>query len=92
MKKINKSVLGSIAFGCAVLTSMLFPACVQAVHKTHFRAITGRVINDLLIETDDGELWFCETEFKKGTHVICSFDTKGTESIYDDEIFDIKEL
>lgn len=81
-----------LILGAGFLLPFLFPACLQLVYNSEFRVITGSVINDVLIETDDGNLWFYESDIPKGTWLQVGFDTKGTKDVIDDEIIFIKEL
>lgn len=88
--KISKSeILSSLVFGVAILITMLTPACMQLATYTSYRAITGRIFNELLIETDDGELWYYESEYPRDTSVIVTFKDKGTVDVTDDEIISV---
>ena len=50
------------------------------------RTEMGIVFNQETIQTADGQLWNVTTEIEPGSFVIVEFNTKGTETIYDDEI------
>lgn len=88
----GKRFVGELILTSGVLLSALFPACMQTVHSTGFRVSTGYVVNELLIETDDGELWSYDTELERGAYIEVIFDTKGTKDVLDDEIITIKEF
>ncbi|MCQ2081611.1 MAG: hypothetical protein MJZ11_08125 [Lachnospiraceae bacterium] len=82
----------AIIFGAALAVPFLFPACMQKIHSTGFRVITGYVVNELIIATDDGHLWNYDSEIPKGTSVEVVFNTKNTSEIEDDEILIVKEF
>lgn len=45
-----------------------------------------------LVETPDGNLWsFWGTGYRKGDKVTVTFDSNGTETIYDDKIVEVKK-
>lgn len=49
------------------------------------RSETGIVVNENTIDSR-GSYWVYDTEYKDGTEVVVTFDTKGTVIITDDEI------
>lgn len=58
------------------------------------RMITAKVIgvenNDTLLEDTTGNVWSIkDNDYSKGDRVIITFDTKGSDSILDDEIIKI---
>lgn len=88
----GKRFVGELILTSGVLLSALFPACMQTVHNTDFRVCTGFVVNELLIETDDGHLWYYDNTLVRGSSIEVIFDTKGTKDVLDDEIITIKEF
>lgn len=82
----------AIIFGVAMATPFIFSACMQRIHTTGFRVINGYIINELLIKTDDGHLWYYDSEIPKGSDVQVVFNTKNTPDVEDDEILIVKEF
>lgn len=63
-------------------------------NKTRYRTITGTYSNGT-ITTKDGNVWkvsnYNGISTNKSIKVSVKFDTKGTDSVLDDEIIEIKE-
>lgn len=62
--------------------------------KNETRIITAKVISvendDTLLEDTTGNVWSIKDDgYLKGDRVIITFDTKGTNSVLDDEIIKI---
>ena len=54
-------------------------------------AIVEEVNDDCCVLVDwNGEAWECEANLEVGQLVIVKFNPKGTETIYDDEIIEIR--
>ena len=59
------------------------------------RVMTGHYYDYLVIETVYGNTWLLDEgaePFEDGELVQVSFDTKGTESVLDDEIIDVRSI
>lgn len=56
------------------------------------RTEIGLIANPEAIQTADGHLWNVTTNFEPGTFVVVGFDTKATETIYDDEVVSVREI
>ena len=50
----------------------------------------GIIIDNETVRTDDGNIWKYDTEFIKDSEVKVSFDNKGTETIFDDEVIKVE--
>lgn len=62
---------------------------------SQIRVTTGHYYDYLVIETVDGNVWLMDEgaePFEDGELVQVSFDTKGTESVLDDEIIDVRSI
>ena len=79
-----------------VLVTMVIVVLVSMVaHFTQTESNTkysrpGVIIDNETIRTDDGNNWKYDTEFNKGSDVKVSFDNKGTETIFDDEVVKVE--
>ena len=51
----------------------------------------GVVVNHETIQTDNN-LWYYDTDVEVGSFIIVTFDTLGTESIYDDPIIRVAKI
>ena len=60
--------------------------------ETHKYSMKGVVLNPNYIETEDDNLWECDTKFDKGVEVIVTFDDNGTTDVRDDEIIRLSEF
>lgn len=63
-------------------------------HKSTTRMITAKVIgvenDDILLEDMTGNVWSIkDSSYSKGDRVIVTFDAKGSDSVFDDEIIKI---
>lgn len=61
----------------------------QVNNNTHYSR-PGVIIDNETVRTDDGNIWKYDTEFAKGSDVKVSFDNKGTETIFDDEVIKVE--
>ena len=79
-----------------VLVTMVIVVLVSMVaHFTQTNSDTkysrpGVIVDNETVRTDDGNIWKYDTEFAKGSEVKVSFDNKGTETIFDDEVIKVE--
>ena len=83
--------VGILIFFCGL---MCFGISLATKESSTTRMITAEVIsienNDTLLEDTTGNVWSIkDNSYSKGDRVIVTFDTKGTNSVLDDEIIKI---
>lgn len=91
-RKFWLSIARTIIFG--VIMALFFVVLVVKVDESTTRTTTG-TYNNGTIETKDGNVWkvsnYNGISTNKNVKVTVKFDTKGTDSVLDDEIIEIKE-
>lgn len=68
---------------------------ISTPETPQIRAMTGNYYDYMVIETVDGNTWLMDedsTPFEDGELVQVSFNTKGTETVLDDEILEIRSI
>lgn len=97
-KRDNTStILGMVAMvflSIVLILTLVFPYVGNKIAKVNTRTINGTYSNGTIVTTDNN-VWKV-TNYNgistKGNHkVTIKFDTKGTDSVLDDEIVEIKE-
>lgn len=82
----------TVIIGVVMVITMLIVLIVA--DKANTRTTTG-TYNNGTIETKDGNVWkvsnYNGINTKGNVKVTIKFDTKGTDSVLDDEIIEIKE-
>lgn len=83
--------IGILIFFCGL---MCFGISLATKESPTTRVITAEVVsienNDTLLEDTTGNVWSIKNNsYSKGDRVIITFDTKGSNSILDDEIIKI---
>lgn len=83
--------VGILIFFCGL---MCFGISLATKESPTTRMITAEVIsvenNDTLLEDTTGNVWSIkDNSYSRGDRVIVTFDTKGSNSILDDEIIKI---
>lgn len=82
-----RKMLAAICFAIVVIPAVF-------THKANTRTTTGTYSNGT-ITTKDGNIWkvsnYNGISTNKSVKVTVKFDTKGTDSVLDDEIIEIKE-
>ena len=83
--------VGILIFFCGL---MWFGISLATKGSSATRIITAEVIsvenNDTLLEDTTGNVWSIkDNSYSRGDRVIVTFDTKGSNSILDDEIIKI---
>ena len=83
--------VGILIFFCGL---MCFGISLATKESSTTRMITAEVIsienNDTLLEDTTGNVWSIkDNSYSKGDRVIVTFDTKGSNSVLDDEIIKI---
>lgn len=97
--KVNETVKKTLVVVLVmVLTSLMTCAFLNLSTKmdipkdTLKYSMKGVVLNPNYIETEDDNLWECDTKFDKGVEVIVTFDDNGTTDVRDDEIIRLSEF
>lgn len=92
MKRIN--IAHIMAIGAIILSLATILVNPNFSNKANTRTITG-TYNNGTITTKDGNVWkvsnYNGISTNKSVKVTVKFDTKGTDSVLDDEIVEIKE-
>ena len=83
--------VGILIFFCGL---MCFGISLATKESPTTRVITAEVVsvenNDTLLEDTTGNVWSIkDNSYSRGDRVIVTFDTKGSNSILDDEIIRI---
>ena len=83
--------VGILIFFCGL---MCFGISLATKSSSTTRMITAEVIsvenNDTLLEDTTGNVWSIkDNSYSRGDRVIVTFDTKGSNSVLDDEIIRI---
>ena len=83
--------VGILIFFCGL---MCFGISLATKESPTTRMITAEVIsvenNDTLLEDTTGNVWSIkDNSYSRGDRVIITFDTKGSNSVLDDEIIKI---
>ena len=83
--------VGILIFFCGL---MCFGISLATTESSTTRVIKAEVIsvenNDTLLEDTTGNVWSIkDNSYSKGDRVIITFDTKGSNSVLDDEIIKI---
>ena len=89
-KNIVTAVIATIA-----LLAGFAAGKTTAPQQPEIRVMTGNYYDYMVIETVDGNTWLMDEStdpFEDGELVQVSFDTKGTESVLDDEIIEIRSI
>lgn len=60
--------------------------------SSEVRVMCGNYYDWEVIETVDGNVWQIDKEFEEGQLLQVMFNTKGTTTVVDDEIINIKEV
>ena len=80
-----------------LIIALLTTAAVNPAHNTITCSAQVTADNEVTIYGDlsqyDGMIYDADTDcFEVGQDVICSIDTKGTVSVYDDDIVNLTEM
>ena len=83
--------VGILIFFCGL---MCFGISLATKESSTTRMITAEVVsvenNDTLLEDTTGNVWSIkDNSYSRGDRVIVTFDTKGSNSVLDDEIIKI---
>lgn len=91
MKRINNNIKFIVIMA---ITFIIGAGVLYSVTIGNTRTTTGTYSNGT-IETEDGNVWkvsnYNGIATNKTVKVTVKFDTKGTDSVLDDEIIEIKE-
>ena len=93
---IKKTIIITILFVTCFLLFFFWALGKAEKHKSTTRTITAKVINvendNTLLEDTTGNVWSIKDDsYSKGAEVVVTFNTKGTNSILDDEIIKIEK-
>lgn len=77
-------------FSCYSMILMLLERKDEKIPET--RVMCGNYYDYQVVKTVDGNIWQINREYKENQLLQLMFDTKGTETVIDDEIINIKEV
>lgn len=92
---MKKNIITALTVIIALLTGFAAGRTTAQAQQSQLRVMTGNYYDYLVIETVDGNEWLMDENaepFEDGELVQVTFDTKGTESILDDEILEIRSI
>lgn len=92
---MKKNIVTAVITTIALLAGFAAGKTTAQTQQPEIRVMTGNYYDYMVIETVDGNTWLMDENaepFEDGELVHVSFDTKGTESVLDDEIIDVRSI
>lgn len=92
---MKKNIVTVAIATIALLAGFAAGKTTTQTQQPEIRVMTGNYYDYMVIETVDGNSWLMDEDaepFEDGELVQVSFDTKGTESVLDDEIIDVRSI
>lgn len=92
---MKRNIITALTVITALLAGFAAGRTTAQAQQSQLRVMTGNYYDYLVIETIDGNEWLMSEDaepFEEGELVQVVFDTKGTESLLDDEIIEIRSI
>ena len=92
---MKKNIVTALTVITALLAGFAAGRTTAQAQQPQIRVMTGNYYDYLVIETVDGNEWLMSEDaepFEDGELVQVVFNTKGTESVLDDEIIEIRSI